>query len=145
MYKSALGLPRSGTRQVRVSSEPFTTSWLLRTNVALPGKCHNLHPLTTVSVFPSSLSLHVSSSYLVDIGQYRTTDFCGCLCLDAICLYLHLKILLVLILPGGYRTTSSIGSDIGLGPAAFIPMQEKLPWKCLQTMMVRMIKRMVNE
>ena len=34
--------------------------------------------------------------------------------------------------PGGYKTTSSIGSDIGLGPAAFIPMQEKLPWKCLE-------------
>ena len=31
-----MGRPRSGTRHVRVSSEPFTTSWLLRTKVALP-------------------------------------------------------------------------------------------------------------
>ena len=77
-------------------------------------------------------------------GTIYIQNFGYVIVLNAICLYLHLKILLVLILPGGYRTTSSIGSDIGLGPAAFIPMQEKLPWKCLQTMMV-MTKRMVNE
>ena len=32
-------------------------------------------------------------------------------------------------LPGGCSTTSSMGGDMALGPAALIPMQEKLPWK----------------